>query len=197
MMAQRQCCSAQSIHLALGIKKRPCGVQGSYPQHRFLSDGFSVLSAQIRPFSEFLVSHFLTYREYPSIPRCLKLSSSEAYYHTTCCWGTLLSSPIKNNVQDRWRRNRLLYPPRAMAKNKATLSEETQFFLSSFWRTSYSEQYLHWYIQSTIQCHCAGLWQSQHTHASYPDTLKEREGKAKNTKRNETKISKKWNELKK
>ena len=27
---------------------------------------------------------------------------------------------------------------------------------------------------STMQCHCAGLSQTQHTYASYPDTLKEK-----------------------
>ena len=41
-------------------------------------------------------------------------------------------------------------------------------------------------INGTIQCHCAGLWQTQHTYASYPDTLKQRKKKDKET-RNETK----------
>ena len=41
-------------------------------------------------------------------------------------------------------------------------------------------------INGTIQCHCAGLWQTQHTYASYPDTLKEIKGRQRNTKWNET-----------
>lgn len=41
-----------------------------------------------------------------------------------------------------------------------------------------------------MRCHCAGLWQTQHTHASYPGTRKE------NETRKETKWKKKKNETK-
>ena len=37
----------------------------------------------------------------------------------------------------------------------------------------------------TTPCHCAGLWQAQHTYASNPDTLKERKKKDRTKKKNE------------